>query len=497
MSDDDRDDLPPGPGRDTPDRDGDHDAILVRDFFDRERATAQRLAATSERWQRIVAASRPQRHSWVPYAAVAAAAVVLAAVGLAALGRATSPPVPAVPVTSSSVQAPSPSPSTSLSSVPTAKPSTSVGSPPGALPPAGPVPASFTVGSITTGAEGRLFALGTVNCPGGRCAAVARSRDDGRTWTLVHTFAPSTAATPATASPGTTLGRAGGAGTLTQVRFASASVGWAFGGGAMRTTDGGATWHDYPHPGGNVIGLESDGTDVVLTTAPGCSRGACHGSISVVRAPVTASSATDVAGTIDGGGGVLDAQVSWQGGRAFVSPVVVPVAGRPAPTPVVVAVDGLHRAAPSSCGTGQATRLVTAAAGTTLFAVCPSGGAAGHLAYAVQTSRDGGASWTPVAGTPLLLADAGGTSFAAADAHRVLAVSGGSPDLHGSMSLSSDGGATWRDPRSTPPLPDHGWAWVGAPGGSTFYALSGDGTGAYWKSIDGGDTWARVTIAGR
>lgn len=492
MSDDDRDDLPPGAGGDTPDRDVDDDAILVRDFFARERAAAQGLGATSERWQRIVATSQPQRHSWVPYAAVAAAAVVLAAVGLSALGRtSTSPPVPAIPVTSSSVPAPP------TSRVPTSTPSTPVGSAPGALPLAGPVPASFAISSLTTGAAGRLFALGTVSCPGGRCAAVARSRDDGRTWTLVHTFTPSTAATPATASNGPTLGRAGGAGTLTQVRFASASVGWAFGGGAMRTTDGGATWHDYPHPGGDVIGLETDGTDVVLTTAPGCSSGTCHGSISVVRAPVTASSATDVAGTIDGGGGVIDAQVSWQGGHAFVSPVVVPVAGRPAPTPVVVTVDGLHRAAPSSCGTGQAIRLVTAAAGTTLFAVCPSGGAAGHIAYAVQASRDGGASWTPVAGTPLLLADAGATSFAAADARRVLAVSGGSPDLHGSMSLSDDGGATWRDPRSAPPLPDHGWAWIGAPGGATFYALSGDGTGAYWMSVDGGETWSRVTVAGR
>ena len=64
------------------------------------------------------------------------------------------------------------------------------------------------------------------------------------------------------------------------------------------------------------------------------------------------------------------------------------------------------------------------------------------------------------------------------------------------MSLSSDGGATWRDPRSAPPLPDHGWAWVGAPGGATFYALSGDGSGVYWKSTDRGETWSRVAVAG-
>jgi hypothetical protein len=352
------------------------------------------------------------------------------------------------------------------------------------------VPASFTVRSLTTGAAGRLFALGTVGCPAGRCSALAGSSDNGLHWHLVHTFPATTAGTQvAPGGPGSSA-------TLTQVRFASASVGWVFGGGAMRTTDGGATWQDYPHPGGDVIGLETDGTDVVLTTAPSCRAGMCRGPVTVVRAPVSATSATDVVGTISGGAGVLDAPIGWQDGQSFVSPVVVPLAGQPAPPPVVVASDGLHRAAPTSCGTGQPIRLVTAAAGRTMFAVCLSGGAAGHLGYAVQASSDGGASWRPVPGRPLLLVNAGTTSLAAADARTLLAVSGGSPDLHGSMTVSGDGGATWRDPRTAPPMPNHGWAWVGSPGGGTFYALSGDDTGVYWRSTDRGDTWTQVPVAG-
>ena len=487
----------------------DPDAALVRDLFARERAAAPTLDADPVRWQEIVEVSAPSRRPWLRYAAgAAAAAVVLGAVGAAVLGRgSTTPPAPAGPVLSSSVvgsSAPSPRPtSPSRSSVPTLTPSASTPLSPPVSPPLSPtvsppsppsaalVPASFVVRSLTTGAAGHLFALGTVACAGGDCPAVAGSSDNGATWTLRHTFPVSTAA------PRSVPGRLGGAGSLTQVRFASASVGWAFGGAAMRTTDGGVTWQDYPHPGGEVIGLETDGTDVVLTTAPGCSDGMCHGAISVVRAPVTAASATNVAGTIDGGSGVKDAQISWQRGRAFVSPVVVPTAGRPGPTPVVVAPDGLHRAAPTSCGTGQAVKLVTAAAGTTLFAVCPSGGAAGQIGYAVQSSSDGGANWRQVNGGPLLLTNAGTTSFAASDAQNLLAVSGGSPDVHGSMSLSRDGGATWREPRSAPPLPNHGWAWVGAPGGAAFYALSGDGSGAYWKSGDRGETWSRVVVAGR
>ncbi len=306
----------------------DPDAALVRDFFARERTAAPTLGADPARWQEIVEASARSRRPWLRYAAgAAAAAVVLGAVGVATLGRGGTTAFPVGPVLSSSVVGSSPpSPRPTSSSVPTPTPSTSTPVSPSPPPSGAPVPASFAVRSLTTGAPGHLFALGTVACPGGQCPALAGSSDNGASWSLRHTFAASTAA------PGSTPGRLGGAGTLTQVRFASASLGWVFGGAAMRTTDGGATWQDYPHPGGEVIGLETDGTDVVLTAAQGCTDGTCHGAISVVRAPVTADSATDVAGTIDGGSGVQDAQISWQGGQAFVSPVVVPVAGRPAPT---------------------------------------------------------------------------------------------------------------------------------------------------------------------
>lgn len=469
----------------------DPDAARVRDFFARERAAAGTLEADPVRWQGVLEAAGRRRRSTVRHTVwAAAAAAALVAVGVAALGRpSTGTQAPAGPVSSSSVTgSPRPSSPTPVRSSATGPASST--SAPGPARAGAPVPASFAVHSLTTGASGRLFALGTVTCPAGQCPALAGSSDNGARWSLVHTFPAPTAAT------GVAPGRPAGAGSLTQVRFASATVGWVFGGAALRTTDGGVTWHDYPHPGGAVIGLETDGADVVLTTAPRCADGTCHGPISVVRAPVTATSATDVVGTIDGGASVQDAPVGWQGGHAFVSPVVVPLAGQPAPAPVVVAANGLHRVTPTSCGTGQPVRLVTAASGTTMFAVCLSGGAAGHLGYAVQASGDGGASWRPVAGQPLLLANAGITAFAAADARSLIAVSGGSPDLHGSMTLSSDGGATWRDPRSAPPLPDLGWVWVGAPGGATFYALSGDGTGTYWKSSDRGDTWVRVAVAG-
>ena len=88
-------------------------------------------------------------------------------------------------------------------------------------------------------------------------------------------------------------------------------------------------------------------------------------------------------------------------------------------------------------------------------------------------------------------------ALAAADAGTLLAVSGGGPDLHGSMALSVTGGERWQSPRTAPPLPNRGWAWVGAPGGPTFYAVAADPSSGYWKSTNRGETWAPITVAGR
>jgi hypothetical protein len=45
-------------------------------------------------------------------------------------------------------------------------------------------------------------------------------------------------------------------------------------------------------------------------------------------------------------------------------------------------------------------------------------------------------------------------------------------------------------------MPDRGWAWVGAPGGPSFYAISADPAPSLWRSTDRGQTWSAVRIAG-
>jgi hypothetical protein len=457
-------------------------------FFTRERRSTPALEAGDAQWDGILVRARGERIRRLrSSAAWAAAAAVLVAAGVWGLSGRLGPVTPAAttpPATSPSSPSPTSAPSTT--SRPT--PSTSAGSL------GAPVPSSFRVRSLSTGDAHHLYAFGTAGCTGGAaCPTLAASADNGTSWHLVHTFpSTATASAPTGTQAGTPLP---GSAALSQVRFASASVGWVFGGGAMRTSDGGTTWQPYPHGSGTVLDLETDGKDVVLTTADGCSQGTCTGPIRVLRAPVTASAATDVAGAITGGT-VLGAPISWHGGHAYISPMTASGATGTGLQVMVLRADGLHVAGPARCGSdSSAPEVVAPAAGTTLFAVCVTSGAAGHLGYEVQASSDAAAAWHVVSADALVLVHAGTTSFAAADASALLAVSGGTPDLHGSMAVSGDGGATWHTPRPAPPTPDHGWAWVGAPGGPTFYAVSADPSPTFWKSTDRGETWAQVAVA--
>jgi len=463
-----------------------HHTDPVDEFFAAQRADVPTLVADELHWQRVLRRARRSRGSrWMRYAAGAAAAVIAGTVGWQVVGGGASPGPETSPVTITTAQ-PSPDrpPGTQRSTPPTV-----TSAPPATV----PVPASFRLQSVSTAADRTLFALGTITCPGGTlCPALAASRDDGGTWRQVHVF------TGAGVLPPSQAGRPGGTGVLSQVRFANTSVGWVYGGDILRTTDGGATWQDYPHAGGDVLDLATDGTDVVLTTADRCSGGTCSGTLRVLRAPITATSATDVAGTLGRGLTISAAPVSWHRGQAYVSPAAIAPAGVAAPGPVVLRADGLRAAGPASCGRGQGpTQLVAPAAGTTLFAVCPTGGAAGHLGYAVHASSDAGATWRLVSSEALVLVNAGTVALAAAGHGQQRPRVGGGPDLHGSMALSVTGGERWQAPRTAPPLPDRGWAWVGAPGGSTFYAVAADPSGGYWKSTDRGETWAPVDVAGR
>lgn len=462
----------------------------VADFFAAEREDVRDLRGDDARWLDITReAGRPRRAGWLRYAVVAAAVVVIGgsawAVGTTRVNQPVAQSRPSVTQTVYVTESPSPSAVPDPTAAAPSIPSTA-----GAASGVTSVPPDFAVSSVSTVRSGRLFALGRASCAGAPCALVATSSDGGATWGVRGRL------------PGMSVAARDGVGaltrsasTVTDVRFASDTVGWAFGATVWRTTDGGRSWVPYPHGGGSaVLDVETDGTDVVLTTAAGCAGSACSGPVTVLRAPGRATSATsagDVGGTIDAPG-VTAADIGWSAGKAVIT--IVPVSGAGIP-PQLLLTNGLHPVGVSGCVTPGAARLVTPAAGTTLFALCPPQGATGHVVYGVAASSDGGATWTPVSSDGPSLVNAGAVSVTASDPAHLLAVSGGSADLHGSMTVSADGGRTWHDPVQPPPLPDRGWGWVGSPGPGTFYAVPLGATGDFWRSTDDGESWAPVTVA--
>ena len=211
-----------------------------------------------------------------------------------------------------------------------------------------------------------------------------------------------------------------------------------------------------------------------------------------MRAPAPRP-ATDVAGTIDGGSGVKDPRSPGRAGRPSSprSPSPSPDGGprrRSSWRPTASTAPRRPRA-----GRRQAIRLVTAATGRT-----PSGGAAG----ADRVCRPGEQLTAAPTGVRFR-----GSCSCSSNAETLsppptrgpfLAVSGESRMFTGRRASGQlHGGATLREPKRAPPRPNHGWAWVGAPGGATFYALSGDGSGWDGKSRDRGRTWSQVVVAGR
>lgn len=476
----------PRPGSSGDGHDAQYDA--VDELFARERALLTDLPGDELHWQRIVHAARGQRRTHRLRYAGAAAAVALLAGGVAwaatgGPGGRTSPAAtrPAGGTVSAGPTTPAPGTAT-----PTTPPSTG---PAAGLPGYGsPVPRDFTVLSLSNVGHGTLFAMGSGSCGASRgaCPVLVRSTDDGRTWSTVHAFpdqvVPSASHRVATVQPGS---------VLSQARFANARVGWVFGGAAFATRDGGRTWAAYPHAGDAVVALETDGERVAVVSGQRCQPVTCSGTITLGVDSVSQPHG------VAGGGASTDLGQDWS------DPVVAIVAGRPVISAhttsggVLLGEWGHEGLSPTSFGPvcqggGLDTLTADASAQPGFVGLCVTQGAAGTLGYAVSTSPDG-ASWSPVSVDALTLVNAGHLSLAAADHRDFLAVSGGSPDVHGSMRVSHDGGRTWATPRGAPPLPEWGWRWVGAPGGPTFYAVAADGA-RYWVSDDLGEHWRAVAI---
>src|SRR5258708_110910 len=100
---------------------------------------------------------------------------------------------------------------------------------PGRRLPVGPTLAGSDLVDLTWLSDRRGWALATAPCSSGMCPRVAATRDGGRSWTALS--APSGLSTPWQVS---------------QIRFATAKVGYLFGPALYQTRDGGHSWQRVP-----------------------------------------------------------------------------------------------------------------------------------------------------------------------------------------------------------------------------------------------------------
>jgi photosystem II stability/assembly factor-like uncharacterized protein len=435
-------------------------------------------------WERIEReAARRRRGRRLTAVGSVAAAVALFAGGAVWAGAALdrdgslepSPPGP-----SQTVPAPQPSTTTSVTRKPTESPSTPADV---ALPKGGPVPAGFVAVSVTTTPDGYLYALGTAPCSKAPCTSVVRSHDDGRTWVGI----PAPKAELADGITGATLdpGEVGDLGQVTEIRFATARDGWAFGGALWETHDGGGTWTKVHGVKGRVLDLVVDG-DRVMGLATACLTDKCPLGTQLIYAGVRGGAFTaDVGLTrkpisrarFSSGSGAIVLVLGTQSDPA--SDFYFVKDGDPldftAPCPADGSTGGFLSVTPPATG------------GRGLVAFCGDPGA-GNLQVTVRRSTDGGRSWSTV-GSGLRLSN-GVFSGTALTLDKLVAASG-NPDLNGSMNRSSDGGKNWSV--TSEPAPDGGWRWVAAAGGGKVLALPLT-AGAVYLSTDGGESFTARPI---
>jgi photosystem II stability/assembly factor-like uncharacterized protein len=304
-----------------------------------------------------------------------------------------------------------------------------------------PLAGSFLM-DLTWVSDQRGWALAAAPCGRGLCPRLAATTDGGRTWAALPT------------PPGRVPDPSGSAGCapaacVSQVRFATATVGYLFGPALFQTSDGGHSWHRVPSR--PVEALEpSAGTVVrVVYDHTGC-PGPCDRAVqetiagsprwhTLLRIPVALA-----------GAGVA-AQVVRQG----TSVIYVPVYGNPAGGAgtahalIFRSADGgrTWQHGPDPCGGAgagehDATGLAAAPGGFAAVLCAPRNGTGPTF---VRTSAGNGSSWGPPHLVP------GGTRHhpdliaAASAAHLVVATGGAYGPGPASYQLfaSADGGLHW------------------------------------------------------
>jgi photosystem II stability/assembly factor-like uncharacterized protein len=409
---------------------------------------ASRVEPPPDAWedfQRRAPAPRSPRRPWVLGAPLAALGIAAAVIALVAVNNPSSHKSTAVQTPTAALTAP---PSTAAGAgtpaaggaagTPTTSPS------PGASTYA-PVLAGFQPQSVTFVSPEEGFVLGGTS--------IARTTDAGRTWSSLPVPA---------------------GWKVSELRFADADDGWAWGTQLWSTHDGGRSWHQLVVPGGQggVYELEAAAGMVHMVVFDGQA-------FRVATAPVTSDTFTLSLGAPSvpvGGGPVPTIQLVLQGRTGWLVEVDRTVIGG------LQLVGGQWQQWTPPCGGTNGPAVLAASSPTEVVAACDQGvwGPATPMGERLWVSHDGGATWTDTGAIPVQ----GPQAIAAASPTAVVV----------GTEATFDGGRSW-----VPVLPVNGdeVADLGftTPSQGVVVLQAHGQAGILEMTHDGGHTWQEVRFS--
>jgi photosystem II stability/assembly factor-like uncharacterized protein len=294
--------------------------------------------------------------------------------------------------------------------------------------------------------------LGTARCltGSGTCGAVVRTTDGGAEFVGIPT-------------PGSLS-------DVSQLRFANALDGYAFGPELWETVDGGATWAKIPAPG-QVTELEAaDGEAYAIVTGAGSANGTSN---ELLRSPVGSRQWQQV----------RTAAPLGYGSQLAVSGPNLYVLGGNGDLVLLYSADRgtsfSQRVDPCTAGLGG-TLTAAADGSSTLWAACPTG-----MMAEAMLSTNGGVTWrvaTPSEEFP--------NSLKLAPASSSVALASPVPQsLSGALARTTNGGSSFSvvlQGSSSSAV-----SWMGFSDPARAYALL---TGTLFESSDGGAMWRSVVV---
>jgi photosystem II stability/assembly factor-like uncharacterized protein len=200
--------------------------------------------------------------------------------------------------------------------------------------------------------------LGTAPCGTTTCSEVLGTIDGGTSWSVLGVVGAPIAKLSSARRPG-----------ITEIRFATPEVGWAFGPELFRTTDGGETFESIPVPGGGkqVLDLAANSTEAFAVVSACRFDSFCHAPLTFWRTTdVTGDSWTRIALNLPANN---SADVAVYGQSVYV----VEPPGEHLENELYASTDGLHFSPrPVPCDTSEGVALVQAlpTSATDVYFVC-------------------------------------------------------------------------------------------------------------------------------